>query len=502
MKNAKIISCLVSFSLTACAVGPDFVRPDVRAVTTSHFIESSSVAAQTEGMSLWWQQFEDDALNIAVEHLLHQNLNIKQAGMRVLQAEESMNVASSSFLPTLGVTGEARRSGTPNSATGQRIYSNSLSATGALSWQVDVFGKVRRSVESAFSTFKASEYEAEAVVHSLVAEVVSLRIQIAAAKRQMYLAEEAKNNQSRVLELLERRYELGVSEVSYSDVLLAKSAVQNAIADEHSAQRTLKTLLYSYDVLLGEPIGTSLSENIDFDLEASPEIFAIGAPVSLLDRRPDLRASELRLKAANAEIGVAVGDLYPDLTIGGSLGFTATEFSKLFRSEQLAGSLFTSLSQRVFEGGRLRAQIRLREAQAEELIYAYTETVLNAFKEVETALMAETELLKERAAVAKSFESLSQTEDIYYSRYSEGVITLKTYLDVQANRIAAGQRYINLLSNVWQQRVALYLALGGDWFEGGDAAEDSPVDESEEDLDKKSMYMVMTMKGKRADERG
>lgn len=460
IKAVLMTGCLC---VSACSVGPDFVRPSTDHLTTSAFLNRQNAQAENVHMGVWWQGFKDEALNVSVETLLKQNLDMKQAGSRVLQAKETLRSSISGFLPTYSLAGDASRSGTPSS-TGNRIYANNLSMTGSLSWQLDVFGKVRRSAESARASFKASEYDAQAVTHSLIAELISLRIQIAAGKRQAYLADDTFKNRERTHMLLKQRYASGVNGVTSADVLLASEAVSTAKANVESAERTLKTLLFSYDVLLGNPIGSSLAENVDFSLDEMPEAFAAGAPVSLLDRRPDLRASELRLKAANANIGVAIADLYPSLSVGGSLGFTATEFSKLFRSEQIAGSIAAGLSQKIFEGGKLRAQIRLRKAQTDELIYAYTKTVLTALKEVETALMAEKTLQAERLALEASLESMRTSEEIYYTRYTRGMVSLKTYLDIQQSRLGVEQRYVTLVSEQWQQRIRLYLALGGDWF--------------------------------------
>ncbi len=474
--------------LTACSVGPDFVRPNTDNLTTSSFLNASGHVAETQSMGLWWHGFEDDALNVSVETLLKQNLDVKQAGARVLQSEENLRSSLAGFLPSFSATGNASRSGTPT-GTGSRTYGNSFSATGALSWQLDVFGKVRRTYESSRASFKASKFDAEAVTHSLIAELISLRIQIAAQKKQTFLAEDAFKNRERTHMLLQQRYKSGANGVTSGDVLLAAEAMSTAQANFQSAERALKTLLFSYDVLLGQKIGTSMAENITFNFDAEPEVFAMDSPASLLDRRPDLKASELRLKASNANIGVAVADLYPDLTVSGSLGFTSTEFSRLFRSEQIAGSIAAGITQKLFEGGRLRAQIRLRKAQTEELVYAYTETVLTALKEVETALMAEEALRKERTALKASLEAMRASEEIYYTRYTQGMIPLKTYLDIQQSRLGTEQRYVTLVSDQWQKRIELYLALGGDWFAGPEQSEDPIKTDPAED-----MFLVQLMR--------
>jgi outer membrane protein TolC len=191
-------------------------------------------------------------------------------------------------------------------------------------------------------------------------------------------------------------------------------------------------------------------------------------PVDLLDRRPDLRASELRLAAADAEIGVAMADLYPGLTLGGNIGVSGNQAGNLFSADQLAGSLLLTITSRLFEGGALRANIRLQESEARELSARYAGNVLGALREVETALKAEQELEKEMDSLQQSLQAVRKAESISLTRYQEGIESLRAYLEIQQRRYLVEQSWLRLLQEKWNNRITLYLALGGDWVQSDD----------------------------------
>jgi len=215
---------------------------------------------------------------------------------------------------------------------------------------------------------------------------------------------------------------------------------------------------------LGQAPGTLNPIASDFPMIAPPVDVPICLPADLLDRRPDLRAAELRVKAANADIGVAIADLYPSLSLGGSIGFNGSDTNNLFNADRLAGAILASVTARIFEGGALRANIDLQKSEARELAAGYTEDVLNAMREVETSLKAERELAAEIKQAMISEDALRKAEDITNKRYIRGIESLNDYLDAQQEYYAAQQNLISVQAQKWNTRTALYLALGGDWF--------------------------------------
>jgi outer membrane protein TolC len=177
-----------------------------------------------------------------------------------------------------------------------------------------------------------------------------------------------------------------------------------------------------------------------------------------------LRASELRLAAADAQISVAMANLYPSMNLGGTIGVSGNQTNNLFSADQLAGALLFNITSRLFDGGALRANIRLQESEARELSASYTEKILNALREVETALKAEQELEIELGLQQQSVEIIRKAEAISESRYRQGIESLRAYLETQQRRYLIEQNWLRLQQEKWSNRISLYLALGGDWL--------------------------------------
>ena len=345
-----------------------------------------------------------------------------------------------------------------------RNYTSSFNAGLNTSWQIDLFGKIRRQTEAANAGFQATVYDRQALIHALIADVLNRRVAISVLKEQRILAEKNADNREKLYTIVDNRYDLGVRQTAATDVLLAEENFKSVKADISLFNRQIAENVYALDVLLGQIPGTSQPQENGFPLIPDPLDIPTCLPADLLDRRPDLRASELRLKAANANIGVAVADLYPSLNLSGSLGFNSNETNNLFSVQQLAGSVLSGLTARLFEGGALRANIRLRESEAREQTALYSQTILNALAEVETSLKNEREIIEELKSQEESVIALRKAENIAQQRYIRGIITLRELLDIQQPLYLAEQNLLSLQQSMWNNRVTLYLALGGDWL--------------------------------------
>jgi NodT family efflux transporter outer membrane factor (OMF) lipoprotein len=393
-------------------------------------------------------------------------LALQEAGERVIQARERANIERGRDKPSLSADGSASRSFAPsNTASSKRLYTTSYGAELNASWQIDLFGKIRRAVESSDASFKASVYDRHALTHALIADLLNRRIAVAINKNLLELAQKNAQNRADISKLVKRRYNLGVRKTALADVYLAEENATNVLADTHQFERLLADQVYRLDVLLGQVPGTTQPERTDFPLLAEPLDVPLCLPADLLDRRPDLKASELRLKAANADIGVAVSDLYPSLSLGASIGFCCIKTNNLFRADRLAGSILSRLTTRLFEGGRIRANIRLQESELRALVAAYSQDILDAMREVETALKSEQELDLELENTQQSVDALRKAEQLSQERYIRGILTLKEYLDIQQRRYVAEQGMLNIQQLKWNARIALYMALGGDWLQ-------------------------------------
>jgi NodT family efflux transporter outer membrane factor (OMF) lipoprotein len=448
-------------------MGPDYMRPNSYVSSGQTFINADDISG-SQLNDMWWTDINDPLLPAYIDTLLLQNLNLRQAGARALQARARLGIQSGQSYPSIGIGGDASRTSTPfqDGFTGidGRQYANSYTTQLETSWQIDLFGRIQRSVESAKADFEASIYDKDALIHSLIAQLINQRVAIAVDTKLLDLAKRNAKNRKLTLNIVERRYDLGVSNASLSDVLLAEENYTSVRADINEFQRRLTDNIYALDVLLSQLPGTTPLDGPLFPIADAPDALAPCAPAALLDRRPDLRASELRLRAANANIGVAIADLYPSLALSASAGFTGGSPNGLLSADQLATSIIGSITNRLFEGGALRANIDLQKAEAKELTYAYSENILNAIREVESALQAENELKKEVRFLSKSIQSIKGAQTIIEDRYANGIATLRDVLDTQQRQYQIQQALILRQQDKWNTRVALYLALGGDWL--------------------------------------
>ncbi len=449
------------------------MRPDNSAASKAKFQNDFNRIGGTEDTNLWWERLNDPLLNDYADKLLRQNLSLAQAGERIIQARSGVDSAYGNFAPQIGISADAGRNFSPANGvtTTTRSYANSYDAALSTSWEIDLFGRLRRNHEAAQANFAAAKYDYEALTHSLMAELVNRRVAIATNKALLDLAQENYINRKKIYQLVQKRYNLGAKSTTLADVYLAEENYRSVYADVYSTERSLQDELYRLDILLGETPGTHdpLAEQA-FTPVPPPMALNTCLPASLLDRRPDIKAAELRAKAANANIGVAVADIYPSLNLGGSLGYSNASTGGLFSVDRLAGSLLASLTSRIFEGGKLRANIDLKESEARAAVKAYQESILTALYEVETRLFADRELTDELNSTAQSLAALEKAEALSRERYIKGLLTLDQFLDVQQRRYVSAQSYILKQQQKWQTRIALYQALGGDWFSKNNAA--------------------------------
>lgn len=468
MDGSRTFFFLAALSLVlllgGCRVGPDFDQANVRPGMASSFANELPAPENdpTAEAVVWWETINDPYLKKLVEELETENLDLQQAAERLFQAHERLRIEAGARLPAISGSGEASRSFGPSSTPGRdRAYQNQYGAGLDLAWQVDLFGRIRRSIESAEARFEATAADRDAIYQSLIAELARLRIDLSVSDRQINLAVANLQNRRSLLQTVERRYELGTTNAPLSEVYLAEEAVSRIEAELASLRRSRSDQSYRLDVLLGSPPGSPEAGLPPFPLMAGLPQLSESVPAALLDQRPDLRADALRLEAANADIGIAIADLYPDLTLPAGAGLSSATTADFFNSESLTGSLAASLTQTLFRGGSLRANIRLQESEYRELELAYRQTILNALLEVESALQAERRYRSELAALDRSVASLQKAEQLAAERYQTGLQSLQSFLEIQSNRYQAEQNRLQLMRRIWTNRIGLYLALGG-----------------------------------------
>ncbi len=458
--------------VAGCMLGPDPVRPASVADQATGFVNVPSdpstdgtdepVAAPAD-LTRWWADFADPVTDDLVTEALAENTDLRIAAARVMAARSTLGVAIGQRWPAVSAGMSRDRARTSFDFGGGRTSAITTNYDLGINvaWQVDLFGKLRRSQQAAWNDLLASEAARQAVVHTVVAQVVRTRVAIATARRQLTTQQANTASWQSTYELINRRWEQGLT--SPLEVRLAKENLAASRAAEPTFQRQLRLAEHQLDVLLGRQPGTGqpLPETLN---ELPPlDPVPLGLPASLLDRRPDLRASEFQAAARTARIGAAIADLFPDLSINASAGYQSSELEDLIDPASRVYRLLLEASLKIFAGGALRANIDLNRALAEQAAAEYAKLVLEALREVEDALVTEQTARRAYEALLERVDEARAAERLATERYERGVATLVTVLETERRRRLAELELVATQGQLWNARIDLYLALGGDW---------------------------------------
>ncbi|MCF7957377.1 MAG: efflux transporter outer membrane subunit [Phycisphaerae bacterium] len=453
-----------------CNVGPDFVRPETPADRdiSEQFINSPEFYdpnAMIE-MGPWWQGFGDPVIADLVREALKNNYNLKAAAARVIESEALLAGSRGGRLPSVSYGGNRNRSKSSfNSPFGSRtsFYSTSYGQDLSISYITDIFGRLRRSQRAAEADLFASEATRQALVHAIIAQVVRARVQIATTRKMLTITQADIESQQDTLDITERRYSEGL--VSSLDVYQARENLASAQSAMPSLEQQLQLAQHGLDVLLGKRPGAprALPETLSDlpDLRPVP----LGVPAGLLDRRPDIRAAELKVNAATERVGVSIAAMYPDLTLSGSLGYRADSFEDIFAPEGQVYSAIIALAAPIFTGGQLSAQVDAAKARVEQAAANYAETVLVAMREVEDALVKGKKLQERIALLENRLTEADRAQKQAEGRYLQGLEKILVVLNTERRRRLAQNELTLAKGDLWGARVELYLALGGQWEE-------------------------------------
>ncbi len=452
----RLIGLLGVCLSSGCVLGPDYQRE-----LPERFDRLES-AETTGDMTPWWRTVDQEVYQQFVRETLSQNLSLTEAAERTLQAYQRLGIRQADRIPSASLRIDAAQTRYLEDAE-DRPTTERYERVAQVSWQVDLFGKLQRSIESSEALFVATRAQQEALLHSLVGEMTRRYIAVSVYSTLLENAREQVRNREALLEVVERRYLRGARGSSQQDVLLAQENLSILKADVSDLERTLAENLLALEVVLGRvPGSTAAKKAAAFPLLDPPEALPDVLPLALLDRRPDLRASEFRLKAATADVGAALADLYPGISLGVSVGSQGTSVGDLFSSDSLISTLSASILQPLFNAGALRKAKDIQESEMRELAAAYAADILEAMREVETLRVSDRTLGDQLTQQRQSAESLRQAEQLAARRYRDGIQTLQSYLDIQQRRYQSDRRVLLTLQQRWVSRVNLYLALGGD----------------------------------------
>jgi NodT family efflux transporter outer membrane factor (OMF) lipoprotein len=492
MVHSKRSVALVAALLAGgCTVGPDYVAPDwaspaswfgsKKTPPTPHL--SYAVAQPVDPN--WWTVFHDSQLTALEQRVAGENLDVQVAGIRFAESRAQLASTRSAEFPTLNANASYERQKPSNTGV-FAAAPNALGANGAFgnttggvsgnqisafdvyqtgfdaSWEADLWGRVRRSVESASATSQAAEEARRAALLSSLAEVARDYVLLRGAQTQLQIARDNVRTAQQSLELTRQRAAGGVT--TDLDVANASAQLRSTAAQIPALEQQESSLINALSLLLGQPPQALANELKKPKLVPPvPPTVPVGLPSELARRRPDIRQAEAQLHAATADIGVAVADFYPSLTLNGSVGLQSLQFAHVFDLNARNYAVGPGLTIPLFQGGQLRAQLQLREAQQQEAAVTYQKTVLQAWHDVDNALTAYRTEQQRRQQLIQAVAENRRALGLAQSRYQQGVSDFLTVLDAERSLLATQQQLADSTTTVSANLVALYKALGGGW---------------------------------------
>ncbi len=461
-----IIIVLLLFGCTK--VGPNFHRPDV--AVSPDWIEAGDKRVKTESADYrnWWKVFNDPVLDRLIDKAYRENLSLKIAGVRVLEARAQLGIAVEGLYPqTRQVSGsiEYDRPSAAEAFPLPQYYQSQLGLNAA--WELDFWGKFRRTIESADASWRATVADYDNALVSLTADVASSYITIRTLEQRINIARQNAETQKESLKIAEARFRYGT--VTQLDIEQAKTVLENTLAAIPTLEAQLRQAKHSLSVLLGLAPG-ELSDYLKgvSAIPTSPPQVVIGIPADLLRRRPDIRSAEYQAAAQSAQIGVAKADLYPAFSLTGSFSFLATDAGKsrlsdMFRWSSRSIEAGPSFQWNILNYGRITNNVRVQDARLQELLIAYQNTVLTAQQEVEDNLVAFLRAQERAEFLTHSTSAARKALDLAVLQYREGIKDFTTVLSAQQSLLTEQDNLALTLGNISSNLVGIYRALGGGW---------------------------------------
>ncbi len=459
--------------LAGCVkVGPDFARPPV--TVSQNWLEAGDprVKAGAPEFKNWWQTFNDPVLDRLIDRAYTENLSLRMAGVRVLEARAQLGIAAGELYPQTQQAFGYLQYNRPSGHAPQAILGSNQgywqSEIGLMaSWELDFWGKFRRAIESADANLLATIADYEMTLVSLTGDVASFYILIRTLEKRLTIAHENVETQKENLKIAEARYQYGTA--SQLDVDQAKTVLNDTLASIPNLETQLRQAKNALSVLLGLPPSNlqGLLEGAS-EIPASPPQVVVGIPTDLLRRRPDIRSAELQAAAQCAQIGVAKADLYPAFSLIGTFGFQSSDLgpfklSDMFKWDSRTIQAGPSVQWKILNYGRITNNIRVQDARFEQLLIAYQSIVLKAQQEVEDALVAFLRAQERAALLAQSVAAAKNALDLAVVQYREGTKDFTTVLIAQQALLNEQDNLASTLGNISASLVAIYRALGGGW---------------------------------------
>jgi multidrug efflux system outer membrane protein len=447
-------------------LGPKYQRPDLGFPIPPTYQQASKNLVTPVPEDRWWEVFRNPEINQLVEEVLRHNLDIKKATARILEVRAQVVQARADRFPRVDLQGQIQRQSQQVGVTagpqgGARVTTNIESVTFPATFEVDLWGRLARAEEAAREDLLQSEENRHTVAQTVVAEALSLYLQMESLERQIKIVNDSISNYRDSLEVVNRRYERGL--VSILDLRQARRTLAQAEARLPSLRQDLGTTQQQLSVLLGRYPKTRKVRQHAEDYYKKLDPVPPGLPSELLLRRPDIRAAEAKLRALNARVAERLAARFPRITLTGNLGYSSDELSEIFRPESFLWSWAAGLVQPLFNAGKLIARQREAEARYQQGSVEYAQTVLTGFSEVENALLTREEQLQRRVRLLNFLDEARATQRVAESRYQRGLVEYLDVLEAQQTRFQAEENVVLVDFAILNNRVNLHRSLGGGW---------------------------------------
>jgi NodT family efflux transporter outer membrane factor (OMF) lipoprotein len=461
MKKLFVLKILLVLLMviSGCSVGPDYKRPDASVPSSFKELKGwrQALPRDQEIRTNWWETFDDPLLNSLEEQVSVSNQSIALAESQYRQAQALAQLARANYFPTVNA-GAAYTHSLPAGNTSGAIDQHQVSLNAA--WEVDLWGRVRRQVESSKASSEASFADLQAMRLSMQAELALNYFQLRTLDAQKKNLEQAVAAYGKALELTQNRYRAGV--VAKADVAAAQTQLKSAQAQAIDVGIQRAQLEHAIAILTGKPPANFSLTPVTFVV---PQIkIPVGIPSDLLERRPDIASAERKMAAANAQIGVAQAAYYPTLSLSGSLGYASTELASLFTSPSFFWALGpTALAATLFDGGARKAQTEQAKAAYDGTVAFYRQTVLTGFQDVEDNLAALRILDEEAQSQELAVKSAQESVILTTNQYKAGIVSYLNVVTVQTIALTNERSAINISGQRLNAAILLVKALGGGW---------------------------------------
>ena len=479
-KSLRLIASGLALALAFAAlpgcmtVGTDYTGPKVQ-MPTNWRAETGETAktGRAEKLADWWKAFNDPLLNELLDKALANNLDLKSAVSAVRQARANRRMVAGDIYPA--ATAKASSTESQSRRDDLNWYDHESHRLGLdLSWEIDLFGRIRRGVEAADAKSQAAEEDMRNVRVSLVAETAGAYISLRTYQKRLAMARENLRLQRETLALTKVKYQTGMA--GALDVEQAAYSLESTRSQIPDLETGLKEMKNSLAVLLGSWPG-----DLDQKLEATAPIpqggsqVVLGVPADLLRRRPDIRAAERRLAAQTAQVGVAEGDLYPKLTVSGSMAYESLGLSGLISPASMVAALGGAVSWKIFNQESIRGNIQVQTELQKQALLTYESTLRTAVKEVENALTAVLKEAQKQKTLVKAVGSARAATALALQGYESGISDFQSVLQTQQSLTSLEDRLSQSRGQSAQNLITLYKALGGGWSPQGLPAAASPA---------------------------